>query len=147
VTLFGTAQYDVRPQPDPDFVAQVDLKTLLEDTNAPWIAKLPDHVMDRPGKFLWQPLRDLSWRVAPTAPRVLSVLGAGFEESWGQNRTGLVRSLRARSQEAFADSYVSFYLEGWNFFLSGYRDADAARRALLAGRDVLIRATDIARGE
>ena len=144
-TLYGKPFEELRPQPDPRFVTEVDRKTLLGDANRPWLENLPSHIIDRPGKFLFQPLRDLSWRVAPLAPRVLSVLGARFEEAWGQNRTGLVQSLNAHGQPEFADAYAGFYLEGWNFFLSGYSDADAARRALLAGRDVLERAVEVAR--
>ncbi|MGE3073745.1 MAG: hypothetical protein AB7N24_06600 [Dehalococcoidia bacterium] len=144
VTLFGQPFEKVRPQPDHTFVAAVDGKTLRNDAHDRWIAGLPAHLIDRPAKFLWQPLRDMSWRISPLAPRVLSVLGAGFEEAWGQNRSGLFSSLRNHGQPEFAETYARFYLEGWAFFQSNYTDADSARRGLLAGLAALRQAKDIA---
>ncbi len=144
ITMFGSPFEEVRPQPDHAFVAAVDKKSLLSDVHASWTAKLPSHLIDRPAKFLWQPLRDMSWRISPLAPRVLSVLGASFEEAWGQNRSGLILSLRDRGETEFADTYARFYLEGWKFFKSGYVDSGAARRALSAGLGAIAQASKIA---
>ena len=136
-TLFGRPIAEVRPQPDPAFVVQVDRATLRQTANLEWIAKLPMWLIDRPGKYGWQALRDMAWRISPTGSRVLSVLGAGFEEAWGGNRTHVVERLVARGQEELAGCYAAFYLHGWDFFLSGNTDATAASAGLVAGVRVL----------
>ena len=136
-TLFGRPINEVRPQPDPAFVVRVDRATLQQTANLEWIAKLPMWLIDRPGKYTWQALRDMAWRVSPTGSRALSALGAGFEEAWGGERTHIVERLVLRGQEELATSYAAFYLGGWAFFLSGYADADSARAALKAGVRVL----------
>jgi len=130
-TLFGKPLDKVRPQPaDFEFVRKTDRESLIQERERQWIAGLPDHLIDRPGKYLWQPVRDASWRVAPTGPRVLSVLGASFAEAWGHNRTGVHARLIAAGQTEFAEAYAGYYLEGWAFFLSGYREAEHGRAAL-----------------
>jgi hypothetical protein len=145
-TLHGKEHDEVRPQPsDPEFVRAVDRESLLNPREQEWIGRLADHVFDRPAKYLWQPVRDASWRVAPTGPRVLSILGASFAEAWGHNRTGVCERLLAAGQHDLAASYAGYYLEGWRFFLSGYRDSDAARQALLHARRVLELGAAVAR--
>ena len=136
-TLFGRPIAEVRPQPDPAFVVQVDRATLQQTANIEWLASLPMWLIDRPGKYAWQALRDMAWRISPTGSRVLSVLGAGFEEAWGGNRTHVVERLAVRGQEELAERYASFYLHSWDYFLSGNADATAARAGLAAGARVL----------
>lgn len=137
-TLYGRPHEEVRPQPtDFDFVRKVDRGRLLEPREQEWATNLPAHVLDRPSRYLWQPVRDASWRVSPTGPRVLSVLGASFEDAWGHNRTGVHRLLVDAGQAEFAGHYAGYYREAWRFFLSGYRDADAARAAILHAKQVL----------
>ena len=46
------------------------------------------------------------------------------------NRTAAVEELSRRGHEAIARHYVDFYEAGWRGFETGFRDGDAARRAL-----------------
>jgi len=122
--VFGKANH-----PDTD-------RAMLMEPQA-FLAGLFDSVMDRPGKYLFEVLRQLSWRVGPTGSRVLSVLGAGLEDAWGGNRTQVYHRLNGLGQVEMAEQYAAFYLHAWNFFLSGYQNANAAREAVLAGSRVL----------
>lgn len=145
-TLYGRPYEEVRPQSaDAGFIRAVDRESLLNPREQAWIAALPDHVIDRPGRYLWQPVREASWRVAPTVPRVLSVLGASFEEAWGGNRTDVVARLLDAGQDELTKAYTGYYLESWRFFLSGYSDADAARRAILHAKRVIELGAEVAR--
>ena len=136
-TLSGRPIGEVWPQPEPAFVVEVDRAALQQTANRDWIAKLPMWLIDRPGKYAWQAVRDMAWRISPTGPRVLSVLGGDFEEAWGGNRTQVVQRLAARGQGELAKAYSAFYLSGWDYFLSGNTDGGAARAALVAGVRVL----------
>ena len=77
------------------------------------------------------------------APRALHLLGVPFADAWTANRTRAVALLEDLGEREFAARYSQFYLSGWDYFLSGYRDYDAARRALLAGIDVLRRGVEM----
>ncbi len=129
----------VRPQPDPAHVAAADLRSLRKPDNLEFVKRTSMWLIDRPGKYSWQGLRDLAWRVSPTGPRVLSVLGGNYEEAWGQNRSGIHRGLVERGQGQLAEDYAAFYLCGWEYFLSGAEDTAACHAGILAGIRVLQR--------
>jgi hypothetical protein len=103
----------------------------------PFLRGLPEDVSDKVAQHLWSVIRGMTWRVAPTAPRVLEALGMPYEEAWGMNRTGLHRALRAAGEETLAEAYAQFYLQGWRYFLSAYSEGEAARAAIGAGARVL----------
>jgi hypothetical protein len=136
-TLFGRDISEERPQPDPAFVAQVDRATLRKTDHVAWVADLPMWLIDRPGHYAYQALNAMAWRISPTGPRVLSLLGAGFDEAWGGNRTQIHQRLVERGHAEFAEDYAAFYLNAWQFFLSENQDIDAAHRALRAGARVI----------
>ena len=145
-TLFGRPHEEVRPPPtDFEFVRKVDRERLLEPRDQAWVAGLPAHTLDRPFKYLWQPVRDAAWRVAPAGPRVLSILGEGFDDAWGHNRTWVANRLHGVGQAEFGDAYVGYYVECWRYFLSGYRDNAAARSALLRAKRVIELGAELAR--
>lgn len=131
--LYG-APY-AQPDIDEEESRQIDRQRLLEHKE--FLAVLPMTVMDKPGKHLWPALRLLSWRVSPVGPRVLSLLGVPYEEAWGTNRTRIVELLTAFGVAQLAADYAAFYLHGWDYFLSGYKDGDAGRLAVLSGARAL----------
>lgn len=45
--------------------------------------------------------------------------------------------------DTLADAYTSFYLSGWDCFLSNFTDTTASRAAILAGTRVLTEAADL----
>jgi len=122
---------------EPEKVKTLDAKRLAGE--AEYLARFPMRVSDKPAKYLWEALRGIVWRVSPTGPRVLYLLGVPFADAWTANRTGVVALLEDLGESEFADRYTRFYLSGWDYFLSGYADHDAGRRALLAGIDVIRR--------
>ncbi|WAS91303.1 hypothetical protein [Nannocystis punicea] len=128
---------------DAESIRRIDAASLLEHEG--YVAKLPWAVVDTPAKFLWGRLRELSWRVSPTSYRALSALGVPYAEAWGGNRSSAVRRLEALGEDALAAACAAFYAAAWDFFLSGYADGDAARRAVLAGAETLERGARIGR--
>ena len=142
-TLFGRKISEVRPQPQPEFVARVDRATLCKTDHVTWVADLPMWLIDRPGHYAYQALNAMAWRISPAGSRVLSVLGAGYEEAWGGNRTHVHVQLTNRGESGLAQDFADFYLQGWSFFLSERRDIGAAHRALAAGARVIRHANAI----
>jgi hypothetical protein len=140
--LHGRAYAEDAP-PDLDKVKALDAKRLAGE--AEYIKRFPRHAVDKPAKYLRVALRGIVWRVSPTAPRALHLLGVPFVDTWTANRTRLVALLEDLGERDFAVRYSQFYLSGWDYFLSGYGDHDAARRALLAGIDVLRRGVELGR--
>jgi hypothetical protein len=140
--LHGRAYAEDAP-PDLDKVKALDAKRLAGE--AEYIKRFPMHVIDKPAAYLRVALRAMVWRVSPTAPRALCLLGVPFVDTWTANRTRLVALLEDLGERDFAVRYSQFYLSGWDYFLSGYGDHDAARRALLAGIDVLRRGVELGR--
>lgn len=137
------APYPTTTALDAAAIRRIDAASLLQHDD--YVARLPWQVVDTPAKFLWGRLRDLSWRVSPTASRVLSARGLPYAEAWGGNRSTAVRRLVALGEPALAASYAAFYAAAWDFFLSGYTAGDAARRAILAGAETLERGATIGR--
>jgi hypothetical protein len=132
-TLFGMPYTEVHPLTDREAVREADRWGLLERAKPEDLKAFPLNFIDMPGKYLFHCLRQLTWRVGPTASRVLSLLGSSFEEAWGHNRTHLVGRLEAAGQEQLAADYAGFYLCAWEFFRSGYTDSNTARRAIVHG--------------
>lgn len=126
-----------------DVIRRIDATLLLE--HEPYLAEVPFNIVDMPDKHIWPLLRGLTWRVSPIAPRVLSLYGIPFEEAWGENRTRAVTRLRSAGEDGLAVTLTEYYLNGWQYFLSGFTATDAARAAVLAGTQALSRAIDIAR--
>ena len=129
---------DPLPQDDdvsPDEIRRIDAENLRTSYEA--IIAMPMQVLDRPGRYSWTSLRNLSWRVSPTGPRVLDLLGMHPDQSWTMNRTGVDRALREHGQRKLADKLTDYYLSAWDYFLSNYRDTDAVRRAILSGAEAV----------
>ena len=148
-TEFGRPIDEVRPQPDHARVPPADLRA-LQRRDGPELAKRAAMwLIDRPGKYAWQGLRDLAWRVGPTGPRVLSVLGTPYLDAWGSNRTKVYHQLVERGELKLAEDYATFYLRGWDFFLSGNENVRACHEGIVAGIRVLQRGHEIgsAQGE
>lgn len=111
-----------------------------------YLGELGELAIDKPGKYLAVALRTMSWRVSPTAPRVLELLGLPFDVAWSSNRTALVRHLHAVGEVLLAIDYAAFYLHAWEYFLSGLQAERAGSEAVLAGARVLTRGVAIAEG-
>ncbi|HUV38549.1 MAG TPA: hypothetical protein VMY39_03000 [Planctomycetota bacterium] len=110
-----------------------------------YVSKFPFRAIDKPGRYVWELLRHLVWNVSPVGPKVLILKGVAPTDAWRMNRTAIVDRLRDLSEEPLAADYADFYLAGWDYFLSGYADGEAARRALTSGVSALRRALDLAR--
>ena len=127
---------------DPVPIRRMDSKNLLRD--AAFISELPLMVIDKPAKYLWQALRQLTWRVSPVGSRVTHISGVDTETAWSLNRTGAVAMLRETGHGGLADSYASFYISAWDYFLSSYQDTGAGRAALSSSVEVLSKAEPVA---
>jgi hypothetical protein len=110
-------------------------KRLLAD--AAILEALPLRLLDKPGRYLWAVVRDLTWRVGPSGPRLLLLLGTPAAQAWSLNRTGIIRALDELRATDFARAYRDYYLSAWAYFLSGYADSAAARSTVRAGIDAL----------
>lgn len=126
----------------PDEILRMDAANLMDTAEA--VAQLPMQVIDRPGRYSWTSLRNLSWRVSPAGPRVLDLLGMDPDEAWSINRTNVDAALRERGQSPLADKLAEYYLSAWDYFLSDYQDTDAARRTIRAGASAITLAAQIA---
>jgi hypothetical protein len=142
ITVLRGRHYPEGAPLEADRVRALDAKRL--SGQAEYITRFPMHAVDKPAKYLREALRGIVWRVSPTGPRALHLLGASFAEVWTANRTRVVALLEELDEREFADRYTQFYLSGWDYFLSGCGDHDAGRRALLAGIDVIRRGIEIA---
>lgn len=145
-TLLGKPYAEVHPLTDREAVREADRWGLLERAKPEDLRAFPLNFMDMPGKYLFHCLRQLTWRVGPTASRALSLLGYSFEEAWGHNRTHLIGRLEAAGQAGLAADYAGFYLRAWDFYRSGYADSDAARQAVRHGVRVLEAGRRLAQG-
>ena len=112
---------------------------------AEWVDRMPLHLVDKPGRYLREALRQLVWRVSPAGPRVLHVSGLDAEQAWSMNRTRATLALRNLGLTSLADSYAAFYLSSWDYFLSGFTDSEAGRSAILAAAQVLTESAEIGR--
>ena len=140
--LFGD-DYPAGDYTDPESIRRTECGRLIEDFR--FIEKLPMHVIDRPGRYIWEAVRSLVWRVSPTGPRVLHLSGLGSEEAWSLNRTAIVPRLVEAGQGALAQSYLGHYVSAWRYFLSGYKDYDAGRAAIVAAADCVTNGAEVAR--
>ncbi len=134
----------------PPDVAEIDPETsrsaarsLLLDYR-PYLRLLGEHVSEKSTPYLWDVLRQLTWRVAPAVPRALEVMGLPYEDAWGINRSTAVRRLEVAGKDELAHAYTSFYLHEWAFYLSGYSDAAAGRAIVASAARVLALAVAIA---
>lgn len=104
---------------------------------------LPLRIVDKPGAHLLPVVRDLTWRVSPTGPRVLCLHGMPAAEAWSLNRTGIAGALERLGEEGLAGHYRDFSLSAWRSFLSRHQDSDAIRSVIAAGSEVIRRAAEI----
>jgi len=101
------------------------------------VGGLPLRAVDKPGRYQLSILRDLAWRVSPSGPRLLTILGLPSPRAWQLNRTEIIGALEESGQRDMAKAYRDFYLFAWAYFLSAYADSEAARSAVAAGAEVL----------
>jgi hypothetical protein len=132
-TLHGR-EYDPSP---PDLAREREICLLRLREHGAMLEGLGPRLMDKPGRHLQVVLRDLVWRVSPTAPRVLFLLGVGYAQAWSPPRSQLAALLMEAGEVELAESYCDFYLHGWECFLSGHADSAATRAAIRAAVRVL----------
>ena len=94
VTVLYGEDYPKGDYTDSDAIRRYDCANLLRDDE--WVGQSGLQVVDKPGRYLWQALRAVTWRVSPTGPRVLHVLGVETEDAWSMNRTTVARAMRDR---------------------------------------------------
>jgi hypothetical protein len=140
--LYGEEYSDPGPF-DETAVRKRDAESLLKEEA--FLDSYPGEIYDKYDKYNVLSLRSLAWRVSPAGPRILDLLGTPVRESWSLNRTGVVEKMNALSEPELARSYMQFYRECWDYFLSGYHDGIAARNALSAAAEVLRVGLEIAR--
>jgi len=92
----------------------------------------PGQLMDRPGRFAWQVVSRLMWRMGPAGARLLTWLGHEPRAAWSLHRTAIVRELERRTGQGIATAYVDFYRAGWQGFRTGFQDGDSAIQAVRA---------------
>ena len=110
---------------------------------ADFVERVPLLAIDRPWIYAREVLGQLVWKVSPVGPLVLHISGLGTEHVWSLNRTRVTAALRDLGLADLADSYTAFYLSGWDYFLSGFIDANACRSTIAAGAHVLVQGADI----
>ncbi len=135
------------PHRDPDLAAsrRAAINRTLAAENLDYLKKLGDKVADLMGPHLRVVLRELSWRVSPSGPRILELRGVDFQVTWSSNRTRISELLESIGEGVMATNYTDFYLAAWEYFLSGDDDGEPARRAIAAASQVLHRSIAIAR--
>ena len=143
VTVLYGEEYPKGDYTDSDAIRRYDCANLLRDDE--WVGQSGLQVVDKPGRYLWQALRAVTWRVSPTGPRVLHVLGVETEDAWSMNRTAVATAIRDRGFGSLADGYIDYYLSSWRYFLSGLTDTDAGRSAIGAAVRVLSEGAAIGR--
>ena len=99
-TLFGR-EMEHGGVGEPARVHDIARRQLLELAEA--IRAFPMQAVDKPGKFLWQMLRQIVWRVSPAVPKVLVLDGVDPDEAWGLNRTGAILRLGSAGRKELAD--------------------------------------------
>jgi hypothetical protein len=137
------ADYPEPDYSDPQRIRRIDRENLVAVQD--YVDRFTNRVIDVVGRYLWTYLREMSWRISPTGPRVLHVLGVTTHEAWSLNRTGVAARLEQEAQVELAEHYSGYYLNAWEYFLSGYTDTSAARAAIAAGIAALTRGIEIAR--
>ena len=128
---------------DVDAIRRYDAASLVEQGK--WVGSMPLHLVDKPGRYVREGVRQLTFRVSPVCSRVLHISGVDTETSWSVNRTRGSSMLRDRGLIELADAYVTYYRSAWTFFLSGYADSDAGRSAIEAGSQVLAEGAELGR--
>ena len=126
-----------------DKMLRGDCEMALE--NAGFGDRLAGSAIDKPDRFLWKILRDLVFRVSPSGPRAVHLLGASTVFAWESNRTHIHQELIDRDHSDLAEAYAQYYLAGWRYFLSKWTDTDAGREAVREGIRVLEMTAGIAR--
>ena len=124
-------------------IRRYDATSLVEQGK--WAEGLPLSIVDKPGRYLREALRQLSFRVSPVCPRVLHISGVDTEKSWSLNRTRGAAMLKARGVPGLAQNYTAYYLSAWDYFLSDYSDTEAGRSAIVAASRVLAYSAELGR--
>ena len=140
--LYGD-DYPLADYSDGNAIRRHDATSLAEQGR--WAEDLPLRVVDKPGGYLREALRYLSFRVSPVCSRVLHLSGVDTETSWSLNRTKGTAVMRDRGFATLAESYTAYYLSAWEYFLSGYADFDAGRSTIEAASKVLAEGTKLGR--
>jgi hypothetical protein len=86
--------------------------------------------LDKPGSHAWTAARQLAYRVSPVGSRALNLLGVDPEEAWSMNRSSTVARLEELGQHELAAAIRTYYLAGWEYFLSGLADGSLARTVM-----------------
>lgn len=124
-------QYPNAQTMDPDVIRATDSQNLIEQAEQISSVIRPERMVDKHSKDFRSILCDLGERIGPLPSRVISVLGASFEDAWGgHNRSNLLRMLEAQGQHDLVSSIRGFYWNSWTYFLSQDRDGNAARTAI-----------------
>ena len=124
-------------------IRRYDATSLVEQGK--WAEGLPLSIVDKPGRYLREAQRQLSFRVSPVCPRVLHISGVDTEKSWSLNRTRGAAMLKARGVPGLAQNYTAYYLSAWDYFLSDYSDTEAGRSAIVAASRVLAYSAELGR--
>jgi hypothetical protein len=135
-------EYPLGDYSDEHWIRRMDCKRLSDE--AKYLSDFALHAIDKPHKYIWTSMRTINWHMSPSGPRMLSLLGIPPEDAWSMNRTSIVRLLEEKGEKETAQNYSEYYLQGWQYFLSGFEDHNAARSALSFAVEVLRRGVEIA---
>ena len=143
VTVLYGEDYPKGDYSDPDSIRRQDSARLVDEGG--WVDSMPLHLVDKPGRYLREATRVLSWRISPIGSRVLHISGLDTGQAWGMNRTKVAMALRDRGLDSLADDYTAYYLSLWDYFLSGFTDSDAARSAIENAARLLTESAELGR--
>jgi hypothetical protein len=136
VQTISGARHEPGDYGDVEQIRALDGAALID--NAREAQNIPNRAIDRPGKYLWDLLRALSWRVSPMGSRVLCVSGMDPEQAWSMNRTRILRALRQQDELAdLANAWERYYLSAWGYYLAGHADGAAGREAIVSASTCL----------
>ena len=68
---------------------------------------------------------------------MLTFLGVRAYLAWGFNRTAVVEKLEELGQTKLAENIRCYYMSGWGYFLSGFKDTSSARSVVQEGINVM----------
>ncbi|MGV8168729.1 MAG: hypothetical protein ACP5N3_01605 [Candidatus Nanoarchaeia archaeon] len=115
------------------------LKSLQEHDD--FINKFPDRLIDTHIDQYSRRLKEISWRLSPSASNLLVLIGEDYTATWSKNRTETYNTLKNIGEKKLAEDFASFYVYSWNYYLT--KDRRDATKALICGYAALKRISEL----
>lgn len=124
--IFGGIPLTLFKQEDPDQFHKVDLNNIDETKKV--FDMLAMDVYDRSTMDNWHLLRKLTWRISPSASRVLSLTSENPQAVWSMNRTTVLQHLDKAGHQDLTVLVKSYYESAWTLFQSDFKDYSQYRK-------------------